>query len=130
DHPLTTHLEYEVTDFQRDSDAVTRNTPGATVYEHIGLGVDQERANFKLDYSKPLPKDVKLKTGLDFELSGNDFTNSAQRRRSGRSGDRSGPHQPLPLYTRTSTPPTSPMSGRSATSRCRAACGPSRSRST
>ena len=75
DHTLSTHLEYEVTDFQRDSDAVTRNTPGATVYEHIGLGVDQDRANFKLDYSKPLPKDVKLKTGVDFELSSNDFTN-------------------------------------------------------
>jgi outer membrane receptor protein involved in Fe transport len=75
DHLLTTHLEYEVTDFQRDSDAVTRNTPGATVYEHIGLGVDQERANFKLDYSKPLPKDVKLKTGVDFEIASTDFTN-------------------------------------------------------
>ncbi|USQ95098.1 TonB-dependent receptor domain-containing protein [Caulobacter sp. RL271] len=75
DHLLTTHLEYEVTDFQRDGDAVTRNTPGATVYERVGLGVDQERANFKLDYSKPLPKDVKLKTGVDFEQSSNDFTN-------------------------------------------------------
>jgi outer membrane receptor protein involved in Fe transport len=75
DHLLTTHLEYEVTDFQRDSDAVTRNTPGATVYERIGLGVDQERANFKLDYSKPLPKDVKLKTGVDFEIASTDFTN-------------------------------------------------------
>lgn len=75
DHLLTSHLEYEVTDFQRDSDAVTRNTPGATVYERIGLGVDQERANFKLDYSKPLPKDVKLKTGVDFEIASTDFTN-------------------------------------------------------
>ncbi|WP_454758721.1 TonB-dependent receptor domain-containing protein [Caulobacter segnis] len=75
DHLLTSHLEYEVTDFQRDFDARTANTPGGTVYEHVGLGVDQERANWKLDYTKPLPKDVKLKTGLDFELASNDFTN-------------------------------------------------------
>ncbi len=75
DHLLTTHLEYEVTDFQRDSDALTRNTPGGDVYERIGLGVDQERTNFKLDYAKPLPKDVKLKTGVDFEVSSTDFTN-------------------------------------------------------
>ena len=75
DHLLTTHLEYEVTDFQRDSDALTRNTPGGDVYERIGLGVDQERTNFKLDYTKPLPRDVKLKTGVDFEIASTDFTN-------------------------------------------------------
>mgnify|MGYP000282924762 CR=1 FL=1 len=75
DHLLTSHIEYEITDFQRDFDARTVNMPGGTVYEQVGLGVDQERANFKLDYTKPLPKDVKLKTGVDFELSSNDFTN-------------------------------------------------------
>ncbi len=75
DHLLTSHVEYEVTDFQRDFDARTANTPGGTVYEHVGLGVDQERANWKLDYTKPLPGSVKLKTGLDFEISSNDFTN-------------------------------------------------------
>lgn len=75
DHVLTTHVEYEVTDFQRDSDALTRNNPGVDQYERIGLGVDQTRANFKLDYSKPLPKDVKLKTGLDFEQTDNQYAN-------------------------------------------------------
>ncbi|HJV42692.1 outer membrane beta-barrel family protein [Caulobacter sp.] len=75
DHTLTTHLEYEVTDFTRDGDTLTRNTPGAALYEHIGMDVDQTRANFKLDYSRPLPKDVKLKTGFDFELAGNDYKN-------------------------------------------------------
>jgi len=75
DHTLTTHLEYEVTDFTRDADAFTRNTPGVDQYERIGMDVDQTRANFKLDYSKRLPKDVKLKTGLDFELASNDYEN-------------------------------------------------------
>lgn len=75
DHVLTTHLEYEVTDFSREANAFTRNNPGVDQYERIGMDVDQNRANLKVDYSKPLPKDVKLKTGLDFELASNDYEN-------------------------------------------------------
>ncbi len=75
DHLLTTHLEYEVTDFTRDSDAILRNTPGATVYEAQGFGIDQTRTNLKVDYSKPLPGDVKLKAGVDFEVAQNDYDN-------------------------------------------------------
>ncbi len=75
DHLLTTHLEYEVTDFTRDANAILRNTPGATVYEAQGFGLDQTRTNLKVDYSKPLPGDVKLKAGVDFEVAQNDYDN-------------------------------------------------------
>lgn len=75
DHTLTTHVEYEITDFTRDFDALTRNTPGVDQYERVGMDVFQNRANLKVDYSKPLPKDVKLKTGLDFELASNAYKN-------------------------------------------------------
>ena len=75
DHVLTSHLEYEVTDFTRDADALIRNNPGANVYERIGMDVDQTRANFKIDYTRPLPGEVKLKTGLDFELASNTYVN-------------------------------------------------------
>lgn len=75
DHLLTTHLEHEVTDFTRDASAVLRNTPGATVYEAQGFNIDQTRTNLKVDYSKPLPGDVKLKAGVDFEVAQNDYDN-------------------------------------------------------
>ncbi|MDB5454444.1 MAG: TonB-dependent receptor [Caulobacter sp.] len=75
EHELTAHLEYEITNFQRDNRAFTRNSPGVDQYETFGLGVDQTRANFKLDYSKPLPDSAKLKTGLDFEVAGNEYDN-------------------------------------------------------
>ncbi|WP_421739057.1 TonB-dependent receptor domain-containing protein [Caulobacter sp.] len=75
DHLLTTHLEYEVTDFTRDSNAILRNTPGATVYETQGFDINQTRTNLKVDYSKPLPGDVKLKAGVDFEVAQNDYDN-------------------------------------------------------
>ena len=75
DHTLTTHVEYEITDFTRDFDALTRNTPGVDQYERVGMDVFQNRANLKVDYSKLLPKDVKLKTGLDFELASNAYKN-------------------------------------------------------
>jgi outer membrane receptor protein involved in Fe transport len=75
EHEITAHLEYEVTDFSRDARSTTRNTPGGLGYEAFGFGVDQTRANFKLDYSKPLPDSAKLKTGVDFELARNDYDN-------------------------------------------------------
>jgi outer membrane receptor protein involved in Fe transport len=75
DHLLTTHLEYEVTDFTREANAFTRNSPGVDQYERIGLDIFQNRANLKVDYTKPLPKDVKLKTGLDFEQANNAYKN-------------------------------------------------------
>jgi outer membrane receptor protein involved in Fe transport len=75
DHVLTTHLEHEITDFSRDSNALLRNTPGANVYETQGFGIDQTRTNLKVDYSKPLPNDVKLKTGVDIEWASNDYDN-------------------------------------------------------
>lgn len=75
DHTLTAHVEHEVTDFSRDSANILRNSPGATVYETVGFGQDQTRTNLKVDYSKPLPNDVKLKTGVDIEWASNDYDN-------------------------------------------------------
>jgi len=77
EHELTAHVEYEVTDFSRDSRAFADNTPGADVYETYGFGAEQKRANFKLDYTKPLPGESKLKTGLDLETTRNDYDNHA-----------------------------------------------------
>jgi outer membrane receptor protein involved in Fe transport len=75
EHELTSHVEYEVTNFQRDARSLTKNSPGIDQYETIGIGVDQTRANFKLDYSKPMPGSSKLKTGVDFELASNKYDN-------------------------------------------------------
>ncbi len=75
EHLLTTHLEYEVTDFTRNSNAILRNRPGSTVYEGLDYDLEQTRTNLKVDYSKPLPNDVKFKVGLDFEVSSNDYDN-------------------------------------------------------
>ncbi|MDR7116287.1 TonB-dependent receptor domain-containing protein [Caulobacter sp. BE254] len=75
EHELDAHLEYEVTDFQRDGKAFIDNTIGADVYERFGFGADQDRANFKLDYTRPMPDEAKLKTGLDFEVVDNDYDN-------------------------------------------------------
>ncbi len=75
DHTLTAHLEHEITDFSRDSNALLRNSPGGDVYETLSFGQDQTRTNLKVDYSKPLPNDVKLKTGVDIEWSSNDYDN-------------------------------------------------------
>jgi outer membrane receptor protein involved in Fe transport len=75
EHELTSHVEYEVTSFQRDARSLTKNSPGIDQYETIGVGVDQTRANFKLDYSKPMPGSSKLKTGVDFELASNKYDN-------------------------------------------------------
>jgi outer membrane receptor protein involved in Fe transport len=75
EHELTSHVEYEITNFQRDARALTKNSPGVDQYETIGIGVDQTRANFKLDYSKPMPDSAKLKTGVDFEVQTNKYDN-------------------------------------------------------
>lgn len=79
EHELTAHLEYELTDFKRDSQAFADNTPGADEYETYGFGSEQKRANFKLDYTKPLPGESKLKTGLDLEATRNDYDNHGAR---------------------------------------------------
>jgi outer membrane receptor protein involved in Fe transport len=75
EHELTSHVEYEVTNFQRDARSLTKNSPGIDQYETIGVGVDQTRANFKLDYSKPMSGSSKLKTGVDFEIANNKYDN-------------------------------------------------------
>ena len=75
EHELDAHLEYEVTDFQRNGKAFIDNTIGADVYETFGFGADQDRVNFKLDYTRPMPDEAKLKTGLDFEVVDNDYDN-------------------------------------------------------
>ena len=75
EHELDAHLEYEVTDFSRDGQAFIDNTPGADQYETFGFGTDQERVNFKLDYTRPMSGEAKLKTGLDLEATDNDYDN-------------------------------------------------------
>lgn len=79
EHELTAHVEYELTDFSRDSRAFADNTPGADAYEAYGFGSEQKRANFKLDYTKPLPGESKLKTGVDLETTRNDYDNHGAR---------------------------------------------------
>ena len=79
EHELTAHVEYEVTDFSRDSRAFADNTPGVDEYEAYGFGSDQTRANFKLDYTKPLPGESKLKAGVDQEAVRNDYDNHGAR---------------------------------------------------
>jgi outer membrane receptor protein involved in Fe transport len=74
-HELTAHAEYEVTSFSRDGQGVTRNSPGVDSYETFGFGIDQTRANLKVDYVRPLPGDVKLKAGVDLEVGENDYDN-------------------------------------------------------
>ena len=80
DHEVTSHLEYEVTNFKRASTAFADYVVGgADVYESFGFGAGQNRANWKLDYSKPLPGQSKLKAGLDFEAQDNDYDNYGAR---------------------------------------------------
>jgi outer membrane receptor protein involved in Fe transport len=79
EHELDAHLEYEVTDFQRDSQAFIDNATSADVYETFGFGADQNRVNFKLDYTRPMSDEAKLKTGLDLEGVDNDYDNHGTR---------------------------------------------------
>ncbi len=74
-HELTARAEYEVTRFSRDGQGLTRNSPGVDSYETFGFGIDQTRANLKVDYVRPLPGDVKLKAGVDLEVGDNDYDN-------------------------------------------------------
>ncbi|MFY8210338.1 MAG: outer membrane beta-barrel family protein, partial [Caulobacter sp.] len=48
-------------------------------YEAFSFGSEQKRANWKLDYTKPLANQSKLKTGLDFEGADNDYNNYGAR---------------------------------------------------
>ncbi|MBI1686867.1 TonB-dependent receptor domain-containing protein [Caulobacter hibisci] len=79
EHQLTAHLEYEETDFSRNSTAFTDNTPSADVYEAFGFGAEQARTNFKTDYAQPDVGGGTLKTGLDFEWTKNDYDNHGEK---------------------------------------------------
>ena len=79
EHELDAHLEYEVTDFSRDGRGFIDYTPGVDQYETFGFGADQNRVNFKLDYTRPMSGEAKLKTGLDLEASDNDYDNHGAR---------------------------------------------------
>ena len=79
-HELTSHAEYEITSFKRGGEAFADYTAGAPdLYEGFSFGADQKRANWKLDYTKPLANQSKLKTGLDFEAADNDYNNYGAR---------------------------------------------------
>lgn len=75
EHELDAHLEYEVTDFSRDTKAFIDYNIFADDYETFGFGADQDRVNFKLDYTRPMGGEAKLKTGLDLEATDNDYDN-------------------------------------------------------
>ncbi|MGR4864143.1 TonB-dependent receptor domain-containing protein [Caulobacter sp. LARHSG274] len=75
EHELDAHLEYEVTDFSRDSQAFIDSNLNPDQYETFGFGADQDRVNFKLDYTRPGADDSKLKAGLDLEATDNDYDN-------------------------------------------------------
>ena len=79
-HELTSHAEYEITRFKRAGSAFADYTVGAPdLYEGYSFGSEQTRANWKLDYTKPLAEQAKLKTGLDFEAADNDYNNYGAR---------------------------------------------------
>lgn len=79
EHELDAHLEYEVTDFKRNGTAFTDNNLSPDFYEAFGFGNKQDRANFKLDYTRPMSGEAKLKTGLDLETTSNDYDNHGAR---------------------------------------------------
>ena len=79
EHELDAHLEYEVTDFSRDSRGFIDYTPGVDQYETFGFGADQNRVNFKLDYTRPMSGEAKLKAGLDLEGNDYDYDNRGAR---------------------------------------------------
>jgi outer membrane receptor protein involved in Fe transport len=75
EHELTTHLEYEATDFHRHVGALVTSQPDGTERrESSRADADQDRVNLKVDYTRPLGGQAKLKTGLDLETSRNDYT--------------------------------------------------------
>lgn len=75
-HEVTSHVEYETTQFKRASTAFLDGLVGVPdQYETFGFGAEQKRINWKLDYSKPLPGSSKLKSGFDFEFGDNDYNN-------------------------------------------------------
>ncbi|MDR7231083.1 outer membrane receptor protein involved in Fe transport [Caulobacter sp. BE264] len=79
-HELTSRAEYEITRFKRGGEAFADYTAGAPdLYEGFSFGSEQKRANWKLDYTKPLADQAKLKTGLDFEAADNDYNNYGAR---------------------------------------------------
>jgi outer membrane receptor protein involved in Fe transport len=75
DHELDAHIEYEATRFSRDGQARIDPAAGADIYETFGFGSDQDRVNFKLDYTRPMAGEAKLKAGLDLEGTDNDYDN-------------------------------------------------------
>jgi outer membrane receptor protein involved in Fe transport len=75
EHELDAHLEYETTDFKRDSTAFIDNAAAADEYETFGYGANQDRVNFTLDYTRPMGGEAKLKTGVDLETTSNDYDN-------------------------------------------------------
>jgi outer membrane receptor protein involved in Fe transport len=80
DHEVTSHLEIETTQFKRVSSAFLDGLVGLSdLYENFGFGNDQTRANWKLDYSKALAGQAKVKAGLDFEQTDNSFNNYGTR---------------------------------------------------
>jgi len=79
DHELVADIEYEVTDFGRDLTAFTDNRPGADTYEAARFGVEQTRTDLKVDYTRPLADQAKLKTGFELEGSSNDYDNYGAR---------------------------------------------------
>ena len=79
EHELDAHLEYETTDFSRDGRGFIDYTPGVDQYETFGFGAKQDRVNFKLDYTRPMSGESKLKAGLDLEGTDNDYDNHGAR---------------------------------------------------
>ncbi|WP_165185391.1 TonB-dependent receptor domain-containing protein [Caulobacter soli] len=75
EHELDAHLEYETTDFKRAGHAFIDNATSADAYEIYGYGAEQDRINFKLDYTRPMAGEAKLKAGLDLEGVDNDYDN-------------------------------------------------------
>jgi len=78
EHLLTAHLEYEETEFSRDSSAVNDYAAASDLYERFGFGAKQKRTNFKTDYAQPGVGGGTLKTGVDFEWTKNDYDNHGE----------------------------------------------------
>jgi len=80
-HELTADLSRELTDstFRREFLNVNRVPAGPNTYETLRFDAHFWETQGKVEYSRPLPGDVKLKLGYAFDADDNDYDNRGFR---------------------------------------------------
>ncbi|NEX91750.1 TonB-dependent receptor [Caulobacter sp. 17J65-9] len=81
EHELVADLSFERTEGDRRMRALQTGTlpGGANPYEATHNEIVQDETQFKLDYTRPVGDQAKLKTGLQIERSENDYDNQGLR---------------------------------------------------